>query len=150
MRASCCRLLTLAMVARMPKPRQMPARRSLTDDQIAQASYVGSPEHKVKRYWGGLPQSWIGPDGKARRPKKQKTNICHRTLEAERIEASEWVRAALSARQLRYCDGDGIFPKHIWYRDANEQYWFGFAVNQTAGTYKGWPITEAEKIEAFD
>jgi hypothetical protein len=47
----------------MPKPKQMPARVPLTVAQIAMASYVGSPEHKVQRYWGGLPQAWIGPDG---------------------------------------------------------------------------------------
>lgn len=137
-------------VREMPKPKQMPARAPLTEEQIAGASYVGSPEHKVKRYWGGLPQAWVGPDGQARRPKKQKTNICHRISEEDRMEASAWVRAALRKGQLRYCDGDSTYPKHIWYRDSAGQYWFGFAVNQTAGTYKGWPITEAEKIEAFD
>lgn len=134
----------------MPKPKQIPARLPLTYEQITQASYVGSPEHKVKRFWGELPEAWIGADGRAKRPKKQNTNICHRVSEQEREEASDWVRCALSVGQFRFCDGDDIFPKHVWFRDSDGQYWFGFAVNQTAGTYKGWPITEAEKIEAFD
>lgn len=148
---SCCRASVLmAILGTMPRPNQMPPRAPLTKEEIEKASYVGSPEHKVKRFWGGLPQAWIGPDGRAKRPKKQKTNICHRTTDEERDEASGWVQEALSAGQLRFCDGDGIFPKHIWYRDEEGQFWFGFAVNQTAGTYKGWPITEAEKLEAFD
>jgi hypothetical protein len=33
---------------------------------------------------------------------------------------------------------------------ADRHLWFGFAVNQIRGTYKGWPITEADKVEAFD
>ncbi len=27
---------------------------------------------------------------------------------------------------------------------------FGFAVNDTLGSYKGWPIDEKEKRETFD
>jgi len=60
------------------------------------------------------------------------------------------VRAALAARQFRYSDGDKTYPKHIWYKDSSGQFWFGFAINQTLGTYKGWPINEAEKRAAFD
>ena len=138
------------MLRTMARPKQLTARAPLSSEEIAQACYVGSPEHQIKKFWGGLPQAWIGTDGEAKRPMRQKTSICHRTSEVQREEASAWVRAALQLEQFRYCDGDGAFPKHIWYCDSTGQFWSGFAVNQTAGTYKGWPITEAEKIEAFD
>lgn len=110
---------------------------------------MGSPEHKVSRYWGGLPGAWVGPTGQADRPRRQQTSICRKVTEQDRQTATRWVQAALAAGQFRYCDGDKLFPKHIWYCDSDRQFWFGFAVNQTAGTYKGWPITEAEKIETF-
>ncbi|MFD2237673.1 hypothetical protein [Aureimonas populi] len=89
-------------------------------------------------------------DGKARRPKKEHTTICPKVTEQEREEASRWVRVALALGQLRFLEGDKTYPKHIWYRDDNGQFWFGFAINQIAGTYKGWPISEAEKRAAFD
>jgi len=64
--------------------------------------------------------------------------------------AAAWVRAALAAGQSKFSDGDGTYPKHLWYRDDSGQYWFGFAVNATLGSYKGWPIDEEEKREKFD
>ncbi|WP_247033711.1 hypothetical protein [Neorhizobium sp. SHOUNA12A] len=51
---------------------------------------------------------------------------------------------------MRFFEGDKTYPKHIWYKDDLGQFWFGFAINQILGAYKGWPITEAEKSEAFD
>lgn len=134
----------------MPRPKQIPPHRPLTTEQIAAARYVGSAEHKVVRWWGGLPNARERPDGTARRAGKQHTTICRRATQQDQAEASEWVRAALAAGQLRFRDGDTTYPKHIWYRDATGQFWFGFAVNQIAGTYKGWPISEAEKRAAFD
>lgn len=64
--------------------------------------------------------------------------------------ATAWVREALKQGQVRFFEGDKIYPKHIWYRDDEGQYWFGFVINPTAGTYKGWPISEQDKREAFD
>lgn len=134
----------------MPRPKQIPARKALTAAEISTAAYIGSPEHKIEAFWGGLPQAKIGKDGNAKRPRKQNTTICYRITEAERDEATDWVRLALTSRQFRYFEGDKTFPKHIWYEDGAGQFWFGFAVNQIAGTYKGWPISEAEKREKFD
>lgn len=134
----------------MPQPKQIPRRQPLTREEIESASYVGSPEHKVRRWWGGLPKAWESPSGNAKRPKKEHTTICRRTTEKDHKEASRWVREALAAGQLRYFEGDKTYPKHIWYEDGNGQYWFGFAVNQIAGYYKGWPISEEEKRAAFD
>ena len=135
---------------KMPRPQQIRPRPPLTDDQIKAASYVGSAEHKVKRWWGGLPFGWESGTGKATRPKKLHTTICRKVSSADKEEASSWVRAALEAGQFRYFEGDKTYPKHLWYRDENFQHWFGFAVNQVAGTYKGWPVSESEKSAAFD
>lgn len=134
----------------MARPQQIQARAPLTSDEIDRACYVGSGEHKAKRWWGGLPQAKVGRDGKARRPKKEHTTICHKVDIVDRDKATTWVQEALKKRQFRYFEGDKTYPKHIWYQDDEGQFWFGFAVNQTQGTYKGWPIGEAEKCEAFD
>ena len=134
----------------MARPRQIPARPALTNEEIEAAAYVGSGEHKAERWWGGLPMARVDKDGVARRPKKQLTTICPKTTAAERGIASTWVVEALRSGQFRYFEGDKTYPKHIWYRDGEGQFWFGFAINQIQGTYKGWPISEADKVEAFD
>lgn len=134
----------------MPRPNQIAPRKPLTEEEIKAATYVGSAEHKVQRWWGGYPQAWEKPGVVAKRPKKQHTSICRKVSEADREEASCWVRAALRSGQLRYHEGDKTYPKHIWYKDANGNFWFGFAVNEVLGTYKGWPVSEAEKREKFD
>ena len=144
------RIPTRFLYAEMPRPTQIPARDPLTPREVGAACYVGSAEHKVTRWWGGLPKAWQAQDGGVKRPKKQHTTPCRKVTEMDRDEASDWVRAALAAGQLRYFEGDQTYPKHIWYRDTTGQFWFGFAVNQIAGTYKGWPISEAEKRAAFD
>lgn len=134
----------------MARPNQLPTRPEMTKEQIDSATYAGSPEHKVTEWWGGLPQAWEGKKGKANRPKKEKTSICRKVTAEERDEATEWVREALRKDQFRYYEGDKTFPKHLWYQDETGQFWFGFAINQIAGTYKGWPIDEGEKRATFD
>ena len=133
----------------MPRPSQTSVRMPLSAEEVADASYVGSKEHKAKAWWGGLPGAKVGKDGKARRPKKQSTTICPLVEETDKNRASCWVRFALGNGQFRYYEGDKRFPKHIWYSDSEGQFWFGFLVNATPGTYKGWPIDESEKIETF-
>src|SRR5476649_2846080 len=134
----------------MTRPSQMPQRPALTAAEINAARYVGSPEHKTKRWWGGLPEAFVGNDGVARRPGKQLTTPCPKTTEEQREQASDWVRTALAGGQLRFYEGDGTYPKHLWYKVGDGQHWFGFAVNQLLGTYKGWPIYEEEKRATFD
>jgi hypothetical protein len=68
----------------------------------------------------------------------------------DQARATGWVQEALKQQQYRFCDGDKTYPKHIWYRDKNGQFWFGFCMNGISGSYKGWPIDEAEKREAFN
>jgi hypothetical protein len=133
----------------MPRPRQVPKRAPLSPAEIAAASYIGSKEHKATKWWGGLPGARIGKDGRARRPKKLRTSICWLVDEIDRERASGWVRYALGDGQFRYYEGDKRYPKHIWHKSDDGQFWFGFLVNATTGTYKGWPIDESEKIETF-
>ncbi len=102
------------------------------------------------RWWGGLPEAFFDHDRVARRANGQLTTPCPKTTEAERQEATGWVRAALAAGQFRFYEGNGTYPKHLWYRDDSGQYWFGLAVNDTLGSYKGWPISEQDKRETFD
>lgn len=135
----------------MARPNQIAKRVPLTPAEINAASYVGSKEHKVVRWWGGLPGARVGRNGRVmKRPKKQLTTICPLVTEAACIEATGWVQQALAQRQCRFYEGDQTYPKHIWHQDGNGQYWFGFCMNGTSGTYKGWPIDEAEKREKFD
>jgi hypothetical protein len=99
---------------------------------------------------GWLTGAYIGPDGKAPRPRKQLTTICPLTADADRQRATEWVHAALAAGQVRHYQGDKTFPARIWYRDAaTDTLWMGYCVNGTLGQYKGWPIEEEERVAVF-
>jgi hypothetical protein len=131
------------------RPTQLPYRRPLTEQQIAGATYVGSPEHKVRRWWGGQPEAWENAEGIATRPGRQLTTIC-RLVEAEdRERATLWVREALTLGQLLYREADKDFPWLIWYREANGHLWMGQCVNSVLGQYKGWPIDEEQRVEVF-
>jgi hypothetical protein len=131
------------------RPKQLPPRQPLAAVQIALASYVGSGEHKRTRWWGGLPSAFVGPDGRATRPKKQTTTICPLTSDADRAMATEWVKGALMNGQLRYYEADQDFPNHIWYSDERGQLWFGRCVNSVHGQYKGCPIEEEDRVAVF-
>lgn len=131
------------------RPAQIAPRVPLTPEQIQQAQYVGSPEHKTERWWNGLPEAYVGSDGIAQRPSKQLTTVCPLVTETERDTATSWVQQALRLGQLRYFEGDKDFPKRLWYRDCDGQIWTGYCLNGILGHYKGWPIGEREKIEIF-
>ncbi|WP_156400448.1 hypothetical protein [Caulobacter sp. Root655] len=124
-------------------------RRPLTAEKIETASYRGSPEHKTREFWDGLPEAHVGEDGKAQRPGKQDTTICPLTREHEREAATLWVQQALTLGQSRFFEADKDFPKKIWYRHTDGQVWYGFCINSVLGTYKGWPIDEDERVEIF-
>ncbi len=133
------------------RPQQVRHRDPLTHEQISKACYVGSSEHKTTRWWGGLPGAYVNSDGIATRPKKQQKSICPLTTEAQRQQATHWVQAALCASQMKYREGDKVFPAHIWYCDQGTgQLWRGRCINSISGEYKGWPIDEDERIEVFD
>jgi hypothetical protein len=114
----------------------------------ARALYVGSKEHKDKRWWGGLPGVQYGKDARPRRPKRQKTTICPLVTSEDQRRATTWIRAAIENRQFRFLEGDQDFPKHVWY-EAEGRGWFGYCINSIAGHYKGWPMEEEERREIF-
>ncbi len=124
----------------MKRPKQTTGNRVVPERERARvarkASYLGSPEHKTLRWWGGLPQ------GRRPRPKKQLTTPCPLLTETDRERATEWVRKAIRRGDCEFVEGDGDFPKRIWHRDENGQLWRGLLVNRTTGEYKGWPETD--------
>jgi hypothetical protein len=131
------------------RPAQIPQRSTLDPNLIQIAAYVGSPEHKAQRWWGGLPAAYVDDDGEASRPGKQQTTICPLVTEDDRLRATEWVRAALESGQFRFYEGDKDFPRYIWYQDRGGQVWFGSCINSVQGQYKGWPIDEDERVAIF-
>lgn len=136
----------------MKQPRQLPRRPALTLAQrraLARgASYVGSPEHKAGRWWGGLPRARGLPGGRVGRRGKQRTTVCPLTTEDDRRRATQWVRSAIERGQYKFVQADQTYPKKLWYRAAGRT-WLGFCINTQAGEYKGWPVSEEERHAVF-
>ena len=112
------------------------------EEVARRARYVGSPEHKNAGRWGGVPAAG------ARGPRL--TTICPMTSAKDKHTATAWLRQAIRSGQYRFVRGDRDFPKHVWYRDETGKIWCGRCINRELGTYKGWPITEAERHGIFD
>ena len=134
------------------RPPQRPQRTKLTNAQreelALEASYVGSPEHKNNRWWGGLPASQQLPGGKVGRPRKQVTTICPLNSVEDKSRATEWVQSAIRAGQYKFLEADKRFPRKIWFQ-ADDRVWFGSCINSESGEYKGWPIDENERRKIF-
>jgi hypothetical protein len=113
----------------------------------ARATYLGSSEHKVGRWWGGLSNVRFKDDGTPTRPKKQKTTICPLASESDRDQATIWIRCAIENGQYKFAEGDKDFPQLVWHK-VDGQSWFGRCINSAAGHYKGWPVDEGE-IDAY-
>ena len=137
----------------MKRPAQRPVRAPLSIAArralAARARYVGSPEHKLGAWWGGLPKARRLHGGKVGRPGKQTTTVCPLTANEDRTEATEWLRRAIVAGQYRFVEADQDFPKRVWFK-ARGRIWCGFCFNPAAGEYKGWPIDEDERRAIFD
>lgn len=135
------------------RPRPQPSRPVLTAEErrtlAARATYVGSPEHKDRRWWGGLPQARWRSGEPPRRPKKQLTTVCPLVTAEDRSTATRLLRASISAGQYAFVEGDEEFPKKVWYREMG-QGWLGYCINRSAGTYKGWPVDEDELRALLD
>lgn len=134
----------------MRRPAQVAPRSPPAEEQIRHATYVGSAEHKERRWWGGLPRAHRGADGEATRPRKQHTTICPLVATQDRAMASGWVQEALRSGRYRFLEADQAFPSRIWYKQPETgQLWLGYCINTVAGHYKGWPIEEAERHAIF-
>ena len=110
--------------------------------------YVGSSEHKLERWCGGLPRARQLPGGQVGRRKRQTTTICPLCTEQDRDHATRWVRNAIVTGQYRFFESDQGFPKKVWY-EAQSRIWLGYCVNPGSGEYKGWPIDEGERRAIF-
>lgn len=80
-------------------------------DLAVRARYVGSAEHKVHRWWGGMPMARQLPGGQIGRRGQQTTTVCPLTKEEDRTQATEWVRKAILAGQYQFVEADQDFPK---------------------------------------
>lgn len=137
------------MAARRPKQAIVRQRSHEELVEVAgQACYVGSPEHKDRRWWGGLPSARQLPRGAVGRPGKQTTTICPLTEPSDRDRATVWVQAAIRSGQCRFYSSVGRFPQKVWY-EADGCIWMGSLTNPGKGEYKGWPIAEEERNEVF-
>ncbi|WP_316194316.1 hypothetical protein [Bradyrhizobium sp. SZCCHNRI3052] len=121
----------------------------MTDAQICAASYVGSDEHKDRKWWSGLGGAYVNERGVASRPKKQHTTICPLVEDEDREHATGWVQVALRSGHFLFLEADKDYPSKIWHKDENDRYWFGRCINSVLGHYKGWPIDESERDEVF-
>jgi hypothetical protein len=68
--------------------------------------------------------------------------------------ATRWVRGAIAGGQFDPKVWKGDFPKHLWYRDEEGQYWQAYFLDLKPGNppiarYKGWPIAKEEWDENF-
>ena len=137
----------------MQRPAQKRAREELSVGErralASRARYVGSPEHKLGRWWGGLPGARQLPGGRVGRRGRQTTTVCPLNTEEDRTLATEWLRKAIVAGQYQFVEADQDFPRRVWF-EARGSVWCGFCVNSAAGDYKGWPIDEAERRAIFD
>lgn len=111
------------------------------------ACYEGSEEHKLQRWWGGLPAARHRRDGTVQRTKKQQTTICGLVTEEERDRATTWVQKALRLGNFKHVEGRSTFPKRIYYKDDDNKCWEGRVINPQQGSYKGWPVSQREYDE---
>ena len=118
------------------------------EDLAERAVYAGSGEHKLVRWWGGLPMGRQLPGGRVGRPGKQTTTICPLSSGPDRMRATEWVRAAIRSGQCRFYESSQNFPKKVWY-EADGVVWMGLLVNGGLGEYKGWPVSREYRDEVF-
>ena len=134
----------------MKPPSQKPMRPELAaEDRSALAigaRYVGSSEHKDRRWWGGLPRARQLPGGRIGRRRKQVTSVCPLTTPEDRDRATSWIQQAIAEGNYRFVEADQRYPKNVWI-EVEGRFWFGACVNTAAGHYKGWPIAKREYDE---
>ena len=90
----------------MRRPNQTPTEALSLSERKALASracYVGSREHKDRKWWGGQP----GAGGRRGRL----TTICPLTSEEDQRKATMWVRRAICAGQYKFVRNEGPFPR---------------------------------------
>lgn len=136
----------------MKRPKQIPPRPTLTEEELkllaSGARYIGSEEHKVRRWWGGLPKAKQLPGGRVGRPGKQHTTVCPLTSKKDQIRANRWIQLAIKAGNYVFVESDQKYPKKVWFEAAGKR-WCGVCINTAAGEYKGWPSNDMEDYLEF-
>jgi len=116
------------------------------------AVYAGSVEHKDRRSWLGLPHPRRNPRADLE-DHRQNATICPLVSDTDRETATRWVQHAIRSGQFDPTICAYGFPRHIWHRDNNGQYWHGRLTkaggDNAPAEYKGWPISEREWHENF-
>lgn len=95
----------------MRRPRQRPARVLPSAERHALAArvrYLGSEEHKERRWWGGLPEARQLPGGRVGRRNRQTTTVCPLTTAQDRDRATQWIRDAITEGQYRLVESGAI------------------------------------------
>ena len=98
------------------------------DRAAAQATYVGSPEHKSAPSFAGPPKL------------RSDASRCPTHLK-DADEITRWLAAAIQRGQVNEDPGEEGFPKYVWAYELDT--WFeGRLVNEVQGTYKGYPLSD--------
>ena len=96
-------------------------RHQLTHNELralaSKVRYEGSGEHKVERWWGGLPEGRQMPGGGVGRPWKESTSICPLVDLSGKKRATKMLRKAIINRQFEFLERDRDFPSKVWYED---------------------------------
>jgi len=114
---------------RRPKLKSLagPRPQEQLDHAAAQASYVGSGEHKLAPVMG------IQPKPRADAAK------CDAAL-GDRQQLTDWLRAAIRAGRVD-AQWEGAFPRYVWHQ-VGDQWYIGRLTNSAQGQYKGYPVLD--------
>ena len=94
-----------------------------------QVRYVGSPEHKDFPSFGHQPKP------------RTDASLCPRWIRDVETVTS-WLRTAIR-QGATGSPWEGGFPRYVWHREADTVF-EARLVNQGNGSYKGYPLNEAE------
>jgi hypothetical protein len=105
------------------------------DHCATRVSYVGSPEHKSAPSFAGPPKL------------RSDASKCPTHLR-NADEITDWVAGAIQRGQVSQDPGPDGFPRYVWAYELDT--WFeGRLVNETQGTYKGYPLSDDQVPHAL-
>lgn len=117
-----------------PKARAVPRPGVNLVALAADASYVGSAEHK---------DHWSPTTGQGLLHTRSDATPCPKELTGDNALLTGWVRQAIAAGYVTEPWDDGMYPRYAWLR-VDGVVWMARVVNAQQGTYKGWQAASAE------